>query len=66
MVCSAHGFSMLETLRLKGLDELAEWRVEKGALSNLKELYIEHIYKLKMLPERLKFVATSRYFMSVI
>ncbi|XP_015876694.3 protein RECOGNITION OF PERONOSPORA PARASITICA 7-like [Ziziphus jujuba] len=56
MVCSAHGFPMLETLKLKGLDELEEWRVEEGALANLRELDIRLVHKLKMLPEGLKFL----------
>lgn len=58
MACSVGGFPKLETLELRGLTNLEEWLVEKGAMPSLKKLTIGGIPKLKMIPEGLKFVTT--------
>ncbi|KAJ9160170.1 hypothetical protein P3X46_025595 [Hevea brasiliensis] len=57
MVCSAHGFPQLETLRLSGLHVL-EWKIEEGAMPFLKDLSLTFLRELKTIPEGLKFVSS--------
>ncbi|GAB2267626.1 hypothetical protein Dimus_002607 [Dionaea muscipula] len=52
LVCSAEGFPQLTSLMIDGLIELEEWRVEPGALSNLKKLEIYNS-PIKNLPDDL-------------
>ncbi|KAK4424566.1 putative disease resistance protein [Sesamum alatum] len=58
MVCRAAGFPQLKNLCLSHLDNLEEWRVEEGAMSNLVHLSIIECKKLKMIPDGLKFITT--------
>ncbi|XP_058103497.1 putative disease resistance protein At1g50180 [Magnolia sinica] len=60
MVCSMGGFLLLESLELKGLGELQEWKVEEGAVTSLKRLEINSCGQLKMLPEGLRHVSSLR------
>lgn len=59
LVCSAHGFPKLETLELVALFQVEEWKVKKGAMPSLKNLHIETMPKLSMIPKELKFVTIS-------
>ncbi|GAB4837003.1 hypothetical protein Ancab_039545 [Ancistrocladus abbreviatus] len=54
MTCNAGSFPQLEELTIFNLDNLEEWRVEKGTMPQLKKLYILHCRKLKRLPEELQ------------
>ncbi|XP_060675283.1 probable disease resistance RPP8-like protein 2 isoform X1 [Ziziphus jujuba] len=58
MVCSAHGFPNLDTLKLSSLEDLREWIVEKGAMPSLKKLGIDWLSELEMIPEGLQFVTS--------
>ncbi|XP_058112033.1 disease resistance protein RPP8-like [Magnolia sinica] len=58
MVCSAGGFPLLDTLNIVGLYELEEWRVEEGAMRNLRCLKISFCKRLKMLPDGLRYIIT--------
>ncbi|XP_058112957.1 probable disease resistance RPP8-like protein 2 [Magnolia sinica] len=58
MVCSNGGFPLLDVLCIAGLYELEEWRVEEGAMPNLRCLNIEGCGRLKMLPDGLQQVTT--------
>ncbi|KAK6946332.1 NB-ARC [Dillenia turbinata] len=58
MNCSANGFPQLQHLKIVRLEELEEWRVEEGAMPHLKRLTILNCWKLRMIPEGLKFITT--------
>ncbi|KAE8725202.1 CC-NBS-LRR class disease resistance protein [Hibiscus syriacus] len=58
MFCSAQGFPKLESLSLKDLDHLVEWKVDQGAMPCLRQLQIEWCRGLMMLPGGLRFVTT--------
>ncbi|OMO88463.1 Disease resistance protein [Corchorus capsularis] len=58
MVCSARGFPKLDSLSLKGLHNLEEWKVDEGAMLDLRHLEISYCGELKKLPDGLKFIAT--------
>ncbi|XWS10984.1 hypothetical protein CRYUN_Cryun38cG0044900 [Craigia yunnanensis] len=58
MVCSAQRFHKLESLSLRGLRDLEEWKVEEGAMPALRHLEIAECRELKMLPDGLKFITT--------
>ncbi|XP_058112035.1 disease resistance protein RPP8-like [Magnolia sinica] len=58
MVCSVGGFPLLDDLRIYKLDELEEWRVEEGAMLNLRRLVIRNCKKLKKLPDGLQHIST--------
>ncbi|XP_058114431.1 putative disease resistance protein At1g50180 [Magnolia sinica] len=58
MACSAQGFPRLESLHLRQLYELEEWRVEEGSMPSLLYLRIYDCTKLKKLPEGLQHVST--------
>ncbi|XP_058113013.1 disease resistance protein RPP8-like [Magnolia sinica] len=58
MVCSVGGFPLLDYLYIYELDELEEWRVEEGAMRNLRRLEIRNCKKLKMLPDGLRHIST--------
>ncbi|XP_058112984.1 putative disease resistance protein At1g50180 [Magnolia sinica] len=60
MVCSVGGFRQLEHLWILNLDELEEWRVEEGAMPNLRFLEILKCRRLKMVPDGLGHVTTLR------
>ncbi|XP_058112025.1 probable disease resistance RPP8-like protein 4 [Magnolia sinica] len=59
MVCSAGGFLQLQRLSIEE-GELVEWRVEEGAMPNLRCLEINSCYELKMLPDGLQHVTTLK------
>lgn len=58
MVCSQNGFPKLKSLVLRGLPNLEEWTMERGAMPALCRLEISDCNKLKSIPEGLKFVTT--------
>ncbi|XP_058112988.1 disease resistance protein RPP8-like [Magnolia sinica] len=58
MVCSAGGFPLLDTLTIGAFPELKEWRVEEGAMRNLRCLEISYCKRLKMLPDGLRYIIT--------
>ncbi|KAB2006217.1 hypothetical protein ES319_D11G327800v1 [Gossypium barbadense] len=59
MFCSGQAFAKLESLSLKGLNFLEEWKVsEEGAMPCLRRLEIENCIQLKKLPDGLRFIAT--------
>ncbi|XP_059462102.1 probable disease resistance protein RF45 [Corylus avellana] len=53
MVCPNGGFQSLTNLKLWMLKKLDTWRVEEGAMPNLKELEIRCCHELKELPDKL-------------
>ncbi|XP_058112023.1 probable disease resistance protein At1g58602 [Magnolia sinica] len=59
MVCSAGGFLQLESLSIHAA-ELKEWRVEEGAMPNLKFLEMLGCKRLKMIPDGLQHVTTLK------
>ncbi|XAR48917.1 hypothetical protein NMG60_11031905 [Bertholletia excelsa] len=58
IVCTVRGFPRLKYLKLDGLGELEEWKLEEGAMPNLIKLSIVFCVKLKMIPDGLRFVTT--------
>ncbi|PIA62973.1 hypothetical protein AQUCO_00200768v1 [Aquilegia coerulea] len=54
MVFSAKGFVHLRFLQLHKLENFEEWRVEDGAMPNLKHLVIRDCGRLKILPNELQ------------
>nr|KJB45861.1 hypothetical protein B456_007G333800 [Gossypium raimondii] len=60
MFCSAQGFPKLDSLILKQLDKLEEWKVDEGAMPSLQRLEIGECRNLKMLPEGLRFITTLK------
>ncbi|KAJ4803883.1 Disease resistance family protein [Rhynchospora pubera] len=51
LCCSAGGFHRLEYLELNHLKSLEEWKVEKGGMPLLKEIFILNCYDLVTVPE---------------
>ncbi|XP_074356835.1 putative disease resistance protein RXW24L [Apium graveolens] len=60
MVCSAMGFPRLTRLHLGNLDNFESWRVEKGSMPLLQDLFIHTCLKLEELPEELIFLNCLR------
>ncbi|XP_022753994.1 LOW QUALITY PROTEIN: putative disease resistance protein At1g50180 [Durio zibethinus] len=60
MVCSAQCFPKLESLSLTWLSNLEEWKVNKGAMPNLRYLRIAECPSLKKLPDELRFITTLK------
>ncbi|KAI8028297.1 putative disease resistance RPP8-like protein 2 [Camellia lanceoleosa] len=58
--CDGGGFPKLISLRLSGILNLEEWRVEQGAMPCLFRLEIEYCRKLKEIPDGLMFITTLR------
>ncbi|KAB2006222.1 hypothetical protein ES319_D11G328300v1 [Gossypium barbadense] len=58
MFCSGQAFAKLESLSLKELDFLEEWKVSEGAMPCLRRLEIQDCSQLKELPDGLRFIAT--------
>ncbi|KAF8389222.1 hypothetical protein HHK36_025915 [Tetracentron sinense] len=58
MVFSSKGFGQLRQLRLWKLHELKVWRVEVGAMPNIREIEIRFCNNLKMLPDGLQHLST--------
>ncbi|PIA62974.1 hypothetical protein AQUCO_00200769v1 [Aquilegia coerulea] len=54
MIFSAKGFVHLRFLQLHKLENFEEWRVEDGAMPNLKHLVIRDCGRLKILPNELQ------------
>ncbi|XP_022738680.1 putative disease resistance protein At1g50180 [Durio zibethinus] len=57
MVCSNGGFPQLQFLKLSFLYSVETWRIEEGAMANLKELHIVEC-KMRIVPRGLWPVAT--------
>ncbi|RVW73477.1 Disease resistance protein RPM1 [Vitis vinifera] len=53
MHCSLGGFPQLRVLKLWKLDQLEDWKVEKGALQALRDLEIRYSERTPILPEEL-------------
>ncbi|KAJ1689227.1 hypothetical protein LUZ63_013382 [Rhynchospora breviuscula] len=51
LVCSKEGFKCLQQLKLVNLWNLAELKIEEGAMSNLNQLEISKCYKLNVVPD---------------
>ncbi|KAJ4789194.1 Disease resistance family protein [Rhynchospora pubera] len=49
--CSAQGFPHLEYMEFSWLQNLEDWRVEKGGMPLLKEIRIEYCFELVVIPE---------------
>ncbi|XP_062083373.1 putative disease resistance protein At1g50180 [Humulus lupulus] len=58
MVCSKGGFPQLESLQIIYLKNLKEWKVEEGALSSLHFLRIVSCWKLRRVPDGLRYITT--------
>ncbi|KAF4349096.1 hypothetical protein G4B88_029065 [Cannabis sativa] len=58
MMCSKGGFPQLESLIIRHLPNLEEWKVEEGALSSLLFLSVEYCLKLRKLPDGLRYITT--------
>ncbi|XXG72335.1 hypothetical protein AAC387_Pa07g1462 [Persea americana] len=58
MCCSSQGFPVLAILEINWCEELEEWIVEEGAISNLRRMEIYECSKLKMIPEGFQHVTT--------
>ncbi|KAL1145914.1 hypothetical protein V6Z11_A11G333100 [Gossypium hirsutum] len=58
MFCCGQAFAKLESLSLKYLPNLEEWKVDERALPSLRRLEIENCRELKKLPDGLRFIAT--------
>ncbi|XWS37209.1 hypothetical protein CRYUN_Cryun19dG0023600 [Craigia yunnanensis] len=58
MVCSNGGFPQLQFLKLSFLNSVGTWRIEEGAMSNLKELHIVECKQLRIIPTGLWPVTT--------
>ncbi|PQM42207.1 putative disease resistance protein [Prunus yedoensis var. nudiflora] len=60
LVCSKGGFPFLEFLSLDLVEELKEWKVEKGAMPSLYRLHIEHCFVLEAIPDGLQHITTLK------
>ncbi|KAG8479473.1 hypothetical protein CXB51_029659 [Gossypium anomalum] len=58
MFCCGQAFAKLESLSLKGLNNLEEWKVGEEAMASLQRLEIQKCRQLKKLPDGLRFIAT--------
>ncbi|KAI3917323.1 hypothetical protein MKW98_027242 [Papaver atlanticum] len=58
MECSTKGFPQLQVLIIFGFDRLKKWTVEQGGMPRLKELHLNVLPELRMLPEGLRFMTT--------
>ncbi|CAF2144692.1 unnamed protein product [Brassica napus] len=56
MVCSRGGFSQLQKLEFRGLEEWEEWIVEEGSMPLLHTLIILSCRELKEIPDGLRFI----------
>ncbi|KAK8570902.1 hypothetical protein V6N13_103300 [Hibiscus sabdariffa] len=56
MCCSTQGFPKLEYLRLVGLQNLEEWKVDDRAMPCLRRLKIEYCPELKTVPDGLRYI----------
>ncbi|XWS30889.1 hypothetical protein CRYUN_Cryun23aG0029900 [Craigia yunnanensis] len=60
MICSKDSFPQLKTLLLRGLPNFEEWTIEEGAMPTMSRLGISDCYKLKMVPDGLRFITNLR------
>ncbi|KAF2550848.1 hypothetical protein F2Q68_00036513 [Brassica cretica] len=60
MVCSKGGFPHLRKLILRSLIELEEWVIEEGSMPCLPTLHIKVCFKLKEIPEGLKYIISLK------
>ncbi|KAK5786814.1 probable disease resistance protein At1g58602 [Gossypium arboreum] len=58
MFCCGQAFAKLESLSLKDLSHLEEWKVSERAMPSLRRLEIENCRQLKKLPDGLRLIAT--------
>ncbi|PPR82858.1 hypothetical protein GOBAR_AA37856 [Gossypium barbadense] len=58
MVCSANGFPKLDCLHMWCLPQLKEWVIEEGAMPCLRDLKLQSLNSLRMLPEGLRYITT--------
>ncbi|PPD72844.1 hypothetical protein GOBAR_DD30246 [Gossypium barbadense] len=58
MVCSANGFPKLDYLLMSWLLKLEEWEIEEGAMPCLRDLKLQSLNSLRMLPEGLRYITT--------
>ncbi|QCE13501.1 putative disease resistance protein At1g50180 [Vigna unguiculata] len=59
--CSGTGFAQLKSLVIHDLFNLEEWRLDKGAMTCLRELKIENCTKLEKVPEGLRFLTSIQH-----
>ncbi|KAI3946375.1 hypothetical protein MKW92_048302 [Papaver armeniacum] len=60
MVCSTKGFPQLQVLRISECHKLKKWTVDQGGMPHLKELKLNCLLRLSMLPEGLRFITTLK------
>ncbi|OMP05217.1 Disease resistance protein [Corchorus olitorius] len=60
MVCSKDSFPQLKTLLVRGLPNFEEWTIEEGAMRTLSRLGISDCYKLKTVPDGMRFITTLK------
>ncbi|XVF78624.1 hypothetical protein PTKIN_Ptkin14bG0149700 [Pterospermum kingtungense] len=58
MICSAGGFPRLDSLSLDCLRNLEELQVDEGAMPVLRRLVIVYCWRMKKLPDGLRFITT--------
>nr|XP_027099831.1 probable disease resistance protein RF45 isoform X2 [Coffea arabica] len=58
MMCHSMGFLQLKHLRLHGLPNLLQWKVDEGAMPKLSTLDIEACKELEMIPDGLRCLTT--------
>ncbi|KAL6131002.1 hypothetical protein ACLB2K_069380 [Fragaria x ananassa] len=60
LVCTNGGFPNLESLSIRRLPELKEWRLGKGAMPRLRRLCINYCEELKAVPDGLQYIQTLK------
>ncbi|XP_021801442.1 putative disease resistance protein At1g50180 [Prunus avium] len=60
LICSEGGFPFLKFLSLDCLEDLKEWKVEKGAMPSLCRLHIVHCLNLEEVPDGLQYITTLK------
>ncbi|KAE8718050.1 Disease resistance protein RPP8 [Hibiscus syriacus] len=58
MICSANGFPQLDSLKMYDLLFLSSWKIEEGAMPQLRSLCVEETSNLIKIPEGLKYIFT--------
>ncbi|KAI3957585.1 hypothetical protein MKW92_027749 [Papaver armeniacum] len=60
MVCSTKGFPQLQVLRIRSIVHLKKWTIDQGGMPCLKELELDGLENLSILPEGLRFITTLK------
>ncbi|KAI3854337.1 hypothetical protein MKX03_012799 [Papaver bracteatum] len=60
MVCSTIGFPRLQVLHIYSMSHLKKWTIDQGGMPCLKELNLDFLGELSMLPEGLRFITTLK------